>query len=104
MMRHTHTSDESDVSPFLDGILKYFFPSTTVKASFTLQPLFFLQHEFRKQCESSTTLDHVGSEQVEELDLVHKICCENNSAFCEVAIIRNFFESHIIVKTQHYGN
>ena len=45
----------------------------------------------------------VSSEQVEELDLVDKIWCENIFAFYEVALIRNFFKSHVFVKTQHYG-
>lgn len=76
-----------------------------MKASYTLQLLFFLQHEFRKQCESNTSVDHVSSEQVEELDLVHRICRENIYAFYEVAIIKNFFKNHVFVKTQHhYGS
>jgi len=41
----------------------------------------------------------VSSEQVEVIHLVHKICCENISAFYEVAIIGNFFKSHVFVKT-----
>ena len=73
-----------------------------MKASYTAQSLLFLQHEFKKQCESNTSVDNVSSEQVE--DLVHKMCCENISAFYEVAIIRDFFKSHVLVKTQHYGN
>jgi hypothetical protein len=83
---------------------KVFFSISTVKASYSLRLLSFLQHEFRKQCESNTSVDHVSSEQVEELDLVHKICRENISAFYEVAIIRNFFKNHAFVRTQHYGS
>ena len=69
-----------------------------------MQSLLFSQHEFRKQCEINTSVDHVSSEQVEELDLVHKMSCENISAFYEVAITRNLFKSHVLAKTQHYGN